>query len=92
MAPYSVPISKARPAMIASRRLRAAASGRAAGFDRPNSGRKTTCQASRLPSSTLAAIENHQRPTAVSGANCASDDVAVAALTSPSGTGPMISG
>src|SRR5579859_775517 len=92
MATYSVPARSTTPLATASRRLRAAASCIAAGLLRPNSGRNTRCQLSRVPNNALAASENHHRPIAVSGANCACDDSADAAATPSAGIGPMISG
>src|SRR5205807_6232876 len=92
-ATYSVPMSNTRAPPTASRRLRAAATGKAAGFARPNSGLKTICQLSRVPNTALAATKNHHRPNAVSGANVACDEVAAVATGRPSaGIGPTISG
>src|ERR1700704_6522229 len=78
--------------MIANRLLRAAARASAAGLLRPKSGRNTNRQLSSVPNKAQAASENHQRPTAVSGANCAWDDAAAVAATPSAGIGPMISG
>src|SRR5437870_8648437 len=77
---------------MANRLLRAADMGRAAGLLRPNNGRNTNRQLSKVPNRAHAASENHQRPTAVSGANCACDDAAEVAATPSAGIGPTISG
>src|SRR5712692_1134493 len=78
--------------MMANLLLREAAAAMAAGLLRPNSGRNTSCQLSSVPNRALAASENHQRPTAVSGANWAWDDAAAVAATPSAGIGPTISG
>ena len=86
-----MPANSTPPLAMANRRLRAADWRMAAGLLRPNSGRKTNCQLSSVPNRALAASENHHRPTAVSGANCACDEAPDAAATPSAGIGPMIS-
>src|SRR2546430_1558476 len=71
-----VPTRRATPLIRASRWLRAAERGGAAGLLRQNRGQNTTRQLKSVPNNAHAASENHQRPTAVSGANCAWDEAA----------------